>query len=77
VKKDPGVWIVWLGCTAMLLGFVVVFWAPHRKTWLWIGKKDGNNIVVLSGQSNKNKIQFEKDFKKIEDAIEKALGEKK
>jgi cytochrome c biogenesis protein len=76
-KKDPGVWIVWLGCTALIFGFVIVFWVPHRKVWLWLGKHEGKAMVVLSGQSNKNKIQFDRDFEKIERAIEKALGEKK
>ncbi len=74
VKKDPGVWIVWLGCTALILGFAIVFWVPHRRSWLWVGPKDGETQVILSGQTNKNKIHFEKDFRELEDSINSVLG---
>lgn len=68
VKKDPGVWIVWLGCAGLIFGFVVVFWIPHRRLWVLIK----NNKIIVAGQTNKNQFQFEKDFemlcKKIEEA---------
>ncbi len=75
VKKDPGIWIVWLGFFLMIAGFVVVFWVPHRRLYLWIGEKDGQKTIILAGQSNKNKIHFEKDFEKVAQAIEKSLEE--
>jgi len=74
VKKDPGVWIVWLGCTVLIAGFSVVFWVPHRRLWLWIGRRKGRTYVILSGQTNKNKLQLEKDIKKIEEALNSNLG---
>ncbi|MGQ9745851.1 MAG: cytochrome c biogenesis protein ResB [Dissulfurimicrobium sp.] len=76
VKKDPGVWIVWLGCTALILSFIVVFWVAHTRLWLWIGSKNGNITVLLAGQTNKNQLAFEKDFIKIREAIDKAIGDK-
>jgi len=67
VKKDPGVWIVWLGCAGLIFGFIVVFWIPHRRLWVLI--KD--NKILIAGQTNKNQFQFERDFdmicKKIEE----------
>ncbi len=75
VKKDPGVWIVWLGCTIMIIGFGIVFWVGHRRTWLWIGQ-DGDKLnIILAGQTNKNKVSFEKEFNKIKEAINKQIGE--
>ncbi len=76
IKKDPGVWVVWLGCTSLIIGFIIVFWVPHRKMWLWIGKNDGKDIVVVSGQSSKNRIQFEKDFRRIKQVLEQHVGER-
>ena len=76
VKKDPGVWIVWLGCIMLIAGFGVVFWVPHERYWLWIGNNPQEGLeVVLAGQTTKNKIAFEKRFKKIEKEIEKITGE--
>jgi len=58
VKKDPGVWIVWLGCSGLIFGFIVVFWVPHRKLWVMVK----NNKIIIAGQTNKNQFQFDKDF---------------
>ncbi len=76
IKKDPGVWVVWLGCTALILGFAVVFWVPHRKMWLWIGKNGKKDVVLLSGQANKNRIQFEQDFNQVKEVLEQHIGER-
>ena len=74
VKKDPGVWVVWLGCTILILAFAVVFWVPHQRKWLWIGPRDGKTLIILAGQTNKNRLQFEKDFSKIERAMDLSIG---
>ncbi len=75
VKKDPGVWIVWLGCTLLILGFGVVFWVGHERYWLWIGRNNNGLQVILAGQTNKNRVSFEKHFRKIEQEIQDSLGE--
>jgi cytochrome c biogenesis protein len=74
VKKDPGVWIVWIGCTTLIIGFVVVFWVPHRRMWLWIGTQKGKHVVLFAGQINKNRLHFEKDFAEVQEAIDRSLA---
>ncbi len=76
IKKDPGVWVVWFGCTALILGFTIVFWVPHRKMWLWIGREGKQDVVLLSGQTNKNRIQFEQDFRRLERLLDQQIGDK-
>ncbi|NPA95654.1 MAG: cytochrome c biogenesis protein ResB, partial [Thermodesulfobacteria bacterium] len=75
VKKDPGVWIVWLGCALMVIGFGIVFWVGHKRLWLWIGQNGEKLSVILAGQTNKNKVAFEKEFEKIKREIDKRIGE--
>ncbi len=75
VKKDPGVWIVWLGCTMLILGFAVVFWVPHQRYWLWIGRGSSDLEIILAGQTNKNKVSFEKHFRRLEAEIENHIGD--
>jgi len=74
VKKDPGVWIVWLGCTGLILGFVIVFWVAHKRVWLWLGKDGNKSVVILAGQTNKNRLQFEKDFESLKEKLARELG---
>ncbi len=75
VKKDPGVWIVWLGCTMLVLGFAVVFWVPHERYWLWTGRDADGAEIILAGQTTKNRMALEKRFKKLEKEIESITGE--
>ena len=76
VKKDPSVWIVWIGCAGLILGFMVVFWVPHRRTWVWIGEDKGKTLVLAAGQSNKGKVAYEAVFKEVAEEIEKKLKER-
>lgn len=76
VKKDPGVWVVWLGCAGMLLGFGVVFWVAHQRIWLWVGNKDGQSVLILAGRTNKNNMQFERTFDGIVQKITTKIGVK-
>jgi cytochrome c biogenesis protein len=61
VTKDPGVWIVWVGCGLMILGLIVSFFFSHQRIWVKIPKKSGE-AIILAGSANKNRIGFEKSF---------------
>lgn len=65
VSKDPGVWVVYLGCTLMLIGLYIAFFMSHQRIWLIIS---GKNIMV-SGSSNKNKQGFSTTFNNITEKI--------
>jgi cytochrome c biogenesis protein len=72
VTKDPGVWYVYIGCTLMLLGLMVAFFLSHRRIWVYIKREDDKTSVLLSGNTNKNRLTFEKNF----DAVNRSLEEK-
>ena len=61
VTKDPGVWVVWVGCGLMIFGFIVSFFFSHQRVWVRIVKSPGEEIV-LAGSANKNRVGFEKTF---------------
>jgi len=61
VTKDPGVWIVWIGCSLMILGLIVSFFFSHQRVWVRIPKGSSGEII-LAGSTNKNRIGFEKTF---------------
>ncbi|MEN8200731.1 MAG: cytochrome c biogenesis protein ResB [Thermodesulfobacteriota bacterium] len=62
VAKDPGVWVVYLGCGMMILGLFVAFFMSHRRIWLLLTEEDGKSTVLMAGSANKNKTGFETKF---------------
>ena len=65
VVKDPGVWIVYVGCGLMMLGLYVSFFMSHIRIWvLYMQGKEGGEIVVL-GKTNKNTMKMERLKEKV------------
>lgn len=54
VAKDPGVWVVWLGCTLMVVGIMIAFFMSHKRIWIRIV----GGRVVMAGSANKNPAGF-------------------
>ncbi len=65
VTKDPGVWVVWLGCFLLVSGIIVSFFLSHRRIWVRIG---GGRIVV-AGSTSKNQAAFRSSFDEIVDQL--------
>ncbi len=62
ISKDPGVWIVYIGCGIMLLGLSIAFFISHRRIWLFIREENGITEVLFAGSANKNRVGFQKTF---------------
>ena len=69
VAKDPGVWLVYLGCLLMLSGLAIAFFMSHQRLWLIVGEKE----IQLAGTSNKNKIAFARKFQHISQHLARHL----
>lgn len=68
VTKDPGVWIVWAGCSLMIIGLIVSFFFSHQRVWVRIPKAPSGEIV-LAGSTNKNRVGFEKTFNHLGEKV--------
>ncbi|PWB67650.1 MAG: cytochrome c biogenesis protein ResB [Deltaproteobacteria bacterium] len=67
VAKDPGVNVVWVGCTLMVIGLLIAFFMSHQRLWVRLSPSaDGRVDVVLAGSASKNRLAFEKKFEKIQ-----------
>lgn len=69
VAKDPGVWIVWLGCALMVLGIYGAFLMSHRRIWIRIQ----NGHVTIGGNASKNQAAFEHYFGGLASKLKKQL----
>lgn len=58
VAKDPGVWVVWLGCALMVVGLYIAFFMSHKRIWLVLSKGHAR----MYGNASKNQSAFEMQF---------------
>lgn len=70
VAKDPGVWIVWLGCMLMVVGIYGAFLMSHRRIWIRLQ----NGQVTIGGNASKNQGSFEQYFKELETKLRNNLS---
>jgi cytochrome c biogenesis protein len=71
VTRDPGVPVVWVGCTLMMLGILFTFFLSHRKVWVRIRPAGQETELVLAGSPSKNRLGFEKEFERLRQEMEK------
>jgi cytochrome c biogenesis protein len=67
VTRDPGVWVVWIGCGLLVLGLIISFFFSHQRVWVRIPKSAGE--IVLAGSANRNRIGFEKVFHQLVERV--------
>jgi cytochrome c biogenesis protein len=72
--KDPGVWVVWIGCTLLVVGCLIAFFVSHRRIWVILREKDGKVHVRLVGTTHRNQPAFELYFDKLKEAFNKHLA---
>ena len=65
VVKDPGVWIVWLGCALMVGGIFIAFFMSHRR--IWVRVESGH--ISVGGAANKNQPAFEQFFDRLTEKL--------
>ena len=66
VRRDPGVWIVYLGCIALGLGLLIAFFISHNRIWVrLVNEKGGVTRAVIAASSNKNRYAFERQIEKF------------
>lgn len=65
VRKDPGVWIVYLGCFTMSVGLFIAFFMSHRRLWISVRERKNAVEVLIGATANKNAHAFERKIDKI------------
>jgi cytochrome c biogenesis protein len=61
VAKDPGVWVVWLGCALMVIGIFIAFFMSHKRIWVVVSKGHAR----MYGNASKNQAAFQMQFEAI------------
>ncbi len=73
VRKDPGVWIVYVGCIAMSIGLIIAFFMSHRRLWIKLVEEKNATRVIVGGIANKNRAAFERKIDGLLSALRKQI----
>lgn len=65
VTKDPGVWVVWIGCILMILGIYGAFLMSHRRIWIRVTDTE----ITVAGHTNKNQAAFATKFEEFAEEV--------
>lgn len=76
VAKDPGVWVVWLGCFLMVAGSCGAFFLSHRRLWVTIQPLGKGVGVKLGGSAHRNQPGFALYFDTLRKDLNDALAGK-
>jgi cytochrome c biogenesis protein len=65
VKKDPGVWIIYLGFSLVIFSMLLALYGSHRRLWFLLSPGGSGTKIIAGGHSSKHQSAFERDFKKL------------
>ncbi len=74
VSHDPGVWVVYLGFTLMLIGIMLTFYSSHNKLWACIENDGRKTIVAIAGRSSRSAPAFNEKFDELRDRLNSLLN---
>jgi cytochrome c biogenesis protein len=75
VAHDPGVNVVWVGCTLMVIGIMIAFFMSHQRVWVRLSPApEGKIDVAVGGAATRNRLAFEKIFEKIQGELKESQG---
>ncbi len=65
VRKDPGVWVVYLGCILLALGLYVAFFISHKKIWVRMAPDKKGTLLTVAATCPKNRHAYEREIEKL------------
>ena len=80
VAKDPGVWVVWLGCLLIVLGSCSAFFFSHRRIWVSIqplgteSRGEKGIGVKFGGNAHRNQPAFTLYFDELKKDFDDTLS---
>jgi cytochrome c biogenesis protein len=69
IAKNPGVNIVWVGSTMIVVGITLSSFIYHRRLWAKVVPQSNGATVHLGGTTHKSQIDFQKEFAKLTQRI--------
>ncbi|HMK49680.1 MAG TPA: cytochrome c biogenesis protein ResB [Thermodesulfovibrionales bacterium] len=74
VRKDPGVWVVYLGCILMSIGLFIAFFMSHQKLWVKLVQEKSGARIIIGANTNKNRGALERKIEKLASVLNSRQG---
>ncbi|MDQ6975806.1 MAG: cytochrome c biogenesis protein ResB [Mariprofundaceae bacterium] len=74
LAEDPGMNVVWIGSALLVIGLCIMLYISHRKLWLIIRPENAGYKVSLAGLSNRNPLNFNREFNELLSRINDDFG---
>lgn len=68
-RKDPGIWLIYLGCLMAGIGLYIAFFVSHRRIWIRRRDKEGSTEITIAASTNKNITDFERKIERLTKGI--------
>jgi cytochrome c biogenesis protein len=62
MTKDPGVLLIWVGCSLLMVGLILAFYWPPREIRLVLEAKEEKTDIYAGGITPKSRETFESEF---------------
>jgi len=70
LTTDPGMNVVWVGSALLVIGLCIMLYVSHRKLWIIIRPEEEGLKITIAGMSNRNPLNFKREFKEISNNFE-------
>jgi cytochrome c biogenesis protein len=74
VTRSPGRYIVYLGCTLLILGIFAMLYVRERRLWVWLSPAGSGAQARMALSSNRKLLDVDREFERLRDRL---LGEKR
>src|SRR3989475_4517826 len=69
IAKDPGVIIVWIGSTLLVVGVMLSALIFHRRVWAKVVSERHGVTIYLGGTAYKGQIDFDREFQRLSEQL--------
>ena len=70
LAMDPGMNVIWIASALLTFGLCIMLYVAHRKLWIVVQPEGNGMKVTIAGLSNRNPLNFEREFHTILSNIE-------
>ncbi len=77
VAKDPGVNMVWVGSGLLMSGLLLSLFVFHKRIWVKVHGDGARAAIDIGGNTNKNHLDFEREFRRLINNIKDQTTEHK